>query len=362
MNARRNSAVLLFVLPAWLLTVSSDNISGSLAESDCSVSVFDNSFTSELNTAAPDLVVTASVFDTRTNCWYELHPENRLTTASAIKLQVLSANLLKNQRQGSELSATLTNYAERMLWFSHNSPPTSVLYGRVGTEGMRDYSELVGATDTTHSSTYGITRASARDLTLVALSTIDANYPGPLTQENRALARQLLSGVHPSQRWGISAGLPSGWTSFLKNGFYPCSSSNCAPFAGEYTWRVASTGYNEAPGAMRGYGISILTDGAKSQMEGVEAVELISRHVAAHLSEGESTDRVFDTANCTQVVRGESSTNIAGRLGLSSTDWAEILSTSGGAGPLSGQLMCGDEPRAKTQQCICPARPLAIVS
>lgn len=347
----------LIVLLSSLAVVSTSGLEYLRAEEGCPTEIFDQQFHDGLKAYSPDLVVTAAVFDTRSGCWFDLYPDESLTTASAIKLHILSANLLQSQERNADLSATAVGHAERMLRFSHNYPSTSYLYGQVGVTGMRQYSDVVGAANTSHTSVYGITRASARDLTLTAVSTIDLDYVGPLTNKSRLVAREILSGTHESQRWGISAGLPEGWTSLLKNGFFPCSSSRCAPFASQYTWRVASTGFNEAPGRAGGYGISILTDGATSQAEGIAAVELVARHVALALTEGPEIERLVDSSNCTEVRSGESSSAIAQRLGLQSSDWPEILWTSGNEGPLAGQLMCGDQPRAKTQPCICPARP-----
>ena len=318
----------------------------------CATVIFDEQFAADLDALAPQLVVTASVFDAHTGCWYELNPQERLTTASAIKLQILAANLWEHQRSGTTLSPADRAYAERMLWYSHNSPSTSSLYANVGVTGMASYSDAVGENDATHTAVFGVTRASAHHLTSVAMSALDDNATGPLDPEHRQVARDLLDGVHPSQRWGISAGLPDGWTSRLKNGFFPCT--NCGPFSGQYTWRVASTGMNVETGTNRGYGISILTDGAASQAEGVAAVEFVSRHVASALTDGPESEREVDRANCTEVLSGESATAIAGRLGLTSDHWAEIRWTSGNEGPIRGQQMCGDEARALIQPCICP--------
>lgn len=333
--------------------ICATTIAGADAQAnECRSDVFSDAFIAELVETAPDLAITAAVYDTRSHCWYELHPELALTTASAIKLQVLAANLVRLEGLGRGFTETEARYAERMMWFSHNSPATSSLYVAVGRNGMRAYSEAVGAPGMQHSAIYGVTRASARALTLVALSALHDGSPGPLTSESRAVARALTAGVHPTQSWGISAGLPPGWKSHLKNGFFPCI--NCGPFSGVYTWRVASTGFNADVIGDQGYAISIMTDGARSQREGIDVVEVVSRHVAAALAPAGEAARPIDNANCVTVDAGESSASITQRLGLTTNDWPEVRWVSGNEGPLRGQLMCGDAPLAETEACLCP--------
>src|SRR5689334_6344199 len=59
--------------------------------------VFSPAFTASLARDFPRQRVTASVYDTRTGCWYTLHPGMRITTASVIKAAVMGAVLLRAQ-------------------------------------------------------------------------------------------------------------------------------------------------------------------------------------------------------------------------------------------------------------------------
>ncbi len=326
----------------------------AVESSSCNPAVFSPAVASGLDEDHPGLAITASVYDTRTGCWFELNPELRLTTASAIKLQMLGANLDRVEELGRPLSATELDHAQRMLHFSHNRPPATSLYERVGVSGMRAYSDAVGATGTVHTSVYGVTLAPARDLTLVALSMLHDASPGPLNRNSRQVARDLLDGVHPTQMWGLSAGANDEWVARGKNGFFPCT--RCAPFSGRYTWRVASTGMlSRADG--EGLAITVLTDGAPTQRIGVEAVESIVAHVARELiDDWEPGAGPFDDAACVEAAGGESGTTIARRLGLSASAWPDIRWVSGNEGPMRGQLLCTRDPLAETSACICPSR------
>lgn len=319
----------------------------------CDDAIFDEQWEQASASLLEGLAYTAAVHDTRTGCWYHLNPQLRLTTASAIKLQVLTANLERAQRLGRPLTDAELEAAQRMLWYSHNNPATSLLYEQVGPGGMGAISNAVDATNTTHSWVYGITQTAAEDLSKVALATLNLELPSPLTEASRRVARDLLADVHFTQRWGISAGLPEDHDVWLKNGFFPCT--RCGPFSGTTTWRVASTGYIERPDGT-GWAISVLTDGASTQQQGSVAVETIAREVAHALADGAAALRPLENANCITVEAGEGSTSITQRLGLPATDWNDVRWVSGNEGPMTGQLMCGPQPIDSGHACICPPR------
>jgi len=322
-------------------------------QTDCSAEVFTPEWEAATSGALEGLQFTAAAHDTRTGCWYYLNPDLSLTTASAIKLQILSANLDRAERLERSLTEAERTAAERMLWYSHNSPPTSTLYGQVGTAGMSAFSSAVEATTIQHSQIYGITRARASDLTRSSLATLNLEVDSPLTVQSREVAREILAGVHPSQRWGVSAGLPEDHTVWLKNGFFPCTS--CAPFAGVYTWRVSSTGYVERPDET-GWAITVLTDGAQTQQQGVDAVEEIAKVIAEELAEGPPSRRDVDASNCTTVGVESTPTSITAALGVDRSEWDDVRWVSGNEGPLRGQLMCTRESHDFSGQsaCICP--------
>jgi hypothetical protein len=339
-----------------LLFASLTLVAGNAAaQRGCNQDVFATEWTQQVDSRVGDLAITASVYDTRTSCWYEFEPSLVLTTASAVKLQVLAANLDRVETAGRDFTANERAHAQRMLWFSHNSPSTSALYGSVGTSGMQRFSAAVGADSTRHSSIYGVTSGPARDFTRVALATLDLGAPSPLTVRSRRVARDLLSDVHFTQRWGISAGLPADHEVWLKNGFFPCT--GCRPFVGVYSWRIASTGFVERPDGT-GWAITVMTDGAKDHSQGSDVVELFASHVAEYLRDGQADARPVDRSNCVTAQGAESPSSITRRLQLPSSSWSDVRWVSGNEGPLRGQLLCGRKPLARVSPCICPERPL----
>jgi hypothetical protein len=187
------------------------------------------------------------------------------------------------------------------------------------------------ATHTTNTLEYGATVTTSNDRTQIALRMLFGR--GPQRRVARATAWHYLhSVVHPTQRWGITAGLPRGWTVGLKNGFYPF---------GDRGWRVGSTGFVRAPGRDGGYAVTIMTDQDASQYAGLRLVERVSRRVAAVLTTGRPKPRVVDRAVCTKTFAGESWQEVAHRVGLPESRWRSVRLVSGGnPQPLSGQRAC----------------------
>ena len=293
-------------------------------------SVFPAAFAEQLREAHPGKRFTAAAYDARTGCWYHLNPGLRLTTASVIKAGVLGAVLLRDADAGRGLSDWERARIRPMVQYSHN-PPTSELYGSIGGVAAMDrFDRRMGATATTNSSAWGGTWTTAQDRTKVVLKLLHGG--GPLGPAYRAEAWRYMTTVHPTQRWGASAGVPSGWAVALKNGFYPMRG---------YGWRVGSTAFVRHRDSGSGYALTVLTDGSASQIAGMRLVEQVSRRVAGVLAGGPPAPRSVDRSRCTVTSAGESWGAVARRVGLSAGAAASVRSVSGGnSSPLAGQRAC----------------------
>jgi hypothetical protein len=327
MTPRRRVALLaLPLLLAGLLLVSP----GPAAAAGCA-NPFPRVFMAELARDFPGQRVTASVFDTRNGCWYEMHPGLRITTASVIKASVMGATLLRAQDQGRPLTAWERARISPMITYSSNNPYVSDLYYRLGgVAGMNRFDRRMGATHTTNTLAYGATWTTAHDRTKITLGLLHGG--GALEAAGRAEAWRSMSAVTPTQRWGVTAGVPAGWSVALKNGFYPMRG---------YGWRVGSTGFVRRDGTTDGYALTVLTDHNASQGVGIALTERISRRVAAFLTDGPAARRVVDRSTCVRTRAGQSWRSTAVRVGLSSSRWADVRRVSGGnPSPLSGQRAC----------------------
>ncbi len=305
----------------------------------CSRHVFNDAFRSHLEDVVLETGVnrlTAAVTDTRTRCSYDLNPTVRITTASVIKAEILAATLLRSERAGQgALDLTNRTRAERMMWFSHNSPPTSLLWSLAGQRGMEEFSRAVGATATLHTPVYGATVTSARDRNAVVLELLHSG--SVLSDASRAEAWTLMSSVHPTQQWGVSAGLPSGWTFANKNGFFPSRGAG---------WRTGTTGFARPIDSVNGYAITVMVDGAPTQLAGMQVVETITAHVAAVLADGAPAPRAFDGAQCVTTSAGSSWQDAAIALMGSAARADDVRWVNGNEGPLRGQLLCSPEADA----------------
>ncbi|HKG50839.1 MAG TPA: hypothetical protein VKB14_10390 [Actinomycetales bacterium] len=293
--------------------------------------VFPAAFVASLARDFPQQRVTASVYDTRTGCWYALHGGLRITTASVIKASVMGAVLLRGHDKGRGLTQWERARISPMITYSYNNPYVSDLLGRVGgVRGMNGFDRRMGATRTTNSLVYGATWTTAKDRTRIALGLLHSG--GPLRARGRAEAWRYMSGVTPTQRWGITAGVPAGWQVALKNGFYPMRG---------YGWRVGSTGFVRRTGTDSGYAVTIMTDHNGSQVAGMRLVERVSRRVASTVAGGRPAPRVVDRSRCVSTRAGQSWRQVAGEVGLPASRWADVRRVSGGnPRPLSGQRAC----------------------
>ena len=98
-----------------------------------------------------------------------------------------------------------------------------------------------------------------------------------LSEDVRHGAMSLLAGVAPSQRWGVSAGLPEGGASVgLKNGWYPAKDG----------WLVHSAGYVVDAGGQPDYVIVILSAQNTTLADGIDLVEEIAASLHAALRTG----------------------------------------------------------------------------
>jgi beta-lactamase class A len=297
--------------------------------------VFTHAFRAAVATAYPHQRVTAAITDVRTGCHYSLHPGMRITTASVIKAQVLGAVLLRAQDHGRGLDAYEKHNVHPMIRYSANDPYVSRLYSLVGgVAGMDRFDRRMHATHTTNTAAYGATVTTAADRTAIALRMLYGG--GPLHAAARAVAWRYMRHVQPTQQWGITAGVPAGWSVALKNGFYPMSG---------HGWRVGSTGFVRAPGSTQGYAITVMTDQDTSQVQGIHLVERVSRLVAKALTGDAAGARPVDRARCVTTHAGQSWPSVAHRVGA--TDWRAVRLVSGGnPSPLQGQRACSPHLRA----------------
>ncbi len=95
--------------------------------------------------------------------------------------------------------------------------------------------------------------------------------PSPLlTADQRGYVLRLMERVTPSQRWGVSGGVPRGVTVALKNGWLPLTS------AGD-DWQINSVGWIHGDG--RDYLLAVLTTGNATEQDGIAVIDKLAATV-----------------------------------------------------------------------------------
>lgn len=239
------------------------------SRSHCTENPFSAGFAADIAARWPGRRFTAAVYDSVTGCEYTFRPQQRITTASVLKAEILAGVLLRAQREGRGLTAWEHSQIVPMIRYSAD-PEASALWSSLGgVAGMRDVDRTLGLAGTTQAAPWGLTLTNAHDRNTV-LRAMLLGAGGHFSAASSARARSYLLDVTPSQRWGITAGVPTSWNVPLKNGFYP---SQCC------RWRTNTSGLVERPG--RGaYVLTVLSDGWSTEAQGIAAVDHVSGVVA----------------------------------------------------------------------------------
>ena len=162
-----------------------------------------------------------AVLDKKTGQRYSYRGSETYETASVVKVQVLACLLLKAQDNDRDLTATELALAKRMIQASDNDATTS-LFTRLGrAPAVTSSNKRLGLTSTKVSNSWGLTRTTVNDQVRLLSELVDKK--GPLDEDSRELAYQLMSTVNDDQDWGVPAVAAVGEHTTVKNGWLPRS-------------------------------------------------------------------------------------------------------------------------------------------
>ncbi len=194
---------------------------------------------------------------------------SRNVTASIVKVQVMAAVMLRAQDAGRSLTSWERSKIVPMIRQSDNTATTD-LFNSIGKgPGLDRAAARLGMTGTyaDPANHWGLTSTVPQDQTI--LMDHFSRATGVLSASNRSYGMTQMKSVVSSQRWGVSAGPPSG-TVALKNGWLPRTDG----------WHVNSIGHSSYG---RDYTIGVLTHhnpGTQSTQE--STIEGVSRIVWAN--------------------------------------------------------------------------------
>lgn len=224
-----------------------------------------------------------AVYDARTGIQYSYAAGTKFVTASIVKASILGALLRRAQDAGRPLTGTEKSLAAKMIQVSDNAAATS-LWNQVGKgPGVGAFMTRVGMPSTTPGpgGYWGLTSTNTPDQVKLVRTIA---YPNPvLTDAGRSYEESLMRTVTPSQRWGVTGGVPSSATVALKNGWLPRSNG----------WVINSIGH--VRGGERDYAIAVLSSGSPSMSYGIATVERLSAMVWSGLPRPYRKADVFGT-------------------------------------------------------------------
>ena len=227
--------------------------------------------------------VLAAVYDLRTGRTWHLGQGGPQAEASVVKLDVLETLLSeRGQGDGIGLSASEQTLADQMIDDSDNDAATSLWYAVGGAARIRSFNARAGLTGTTPSSCvvcpgfawpgWGLTTTTADDQIALLRQLVT---PGSvLTNTAREYAVSLMRDVTPSQRWGVSGGVPAQVAVALKDGWLPLRGTGS-------DWQVNSVGW--VSGGGRNYLMAVLSTGNPSQQYGIDTIDRLAAMVWQHL-------------------------------------------------------------------------------
>ena len=216
--------------------------------------------------------VLAAVYDLGTGRTWDVGHGAPQAEASVVKLDILET-LLAEQGQGggTGLSSSTQALAGQMIQDSDNTAATRLWYAVGGPVRIGSFNAKAGLTHTAPSSCvvcpgfawpgWGLTTTTPDDQ--IALLKQLVTSGSLLSKAERDYALSLMEDVTPSQRWGVSGGVPADVTVALKNGWLPLRGSDS-------DWQINSVGWIHGGG--RDYLMAVLSTGNPTEQYGIDTI------------------------------------------------------------------------------------------
>jgi Beta-lactamase enzyme family len=223
--------------------------------------------------------ILAAVYDVGTGQAWHLGQGRPQDEASVVKLDVLETLLgelhASSARSDTGLSASDRWLTQQMIEDSDNDAATSLWYQVGGAPKIGAFNAAAGLADTSPSSCvncpgfpwpgWGLTTTTPADQLILLKNLVEPS--SLLTDADRSYALSLMENVTPSQRWGVSGGVPPQVTVALKNGWLPLDNAGT-------DWQVNSVGWVSGQG--RNYLMAVLTTGNPGEQYGIDTIDQLA--------------------------------------------------------------------------------------
>lgn len=201
---------------------------------------------------------------------YDSGGDTAYDTASIVKVDILAALLLRDQRTGTQPTSEQRALVEAMIERSDNDAALALWHTIGGGAGLATANRTLGLSRTTGGpgDLWGLTQTTASDqITLLRAVFGDTS---PLSPASRTYISGLMRSITAGQRWGVSAADSDGAGFALKNGWLQRSATGL--------WDINSIGEVTYEGHR--LLISVLTSGQRSEQAGIERVEAVAKAAA----------------------------------------------------------------------------------
>jgi beta-lactamase class A len=210
-------------------------------------------------------LVGAAVLDIKSGELYSIGGTRSFPMYSTAKVPIMVGVLNQAVREKRGVADWEDRLLRAMIQQSNNSAATDLIIHVGGAAALNRYLRGIGINNTTiDGEAWGASTTTAQDM--ARLMTKLANC----TILNAKLCHyglNLMRGVAPGQRWGISAGVPDSTSIALKNGWYPESEG----------WSINSIGYIK--GNRKRYSIAVYTRPNPSMRYGIDTIESIAAKI-----------------------------------------------------------------------------------
>ncbi len=224
--------------------------------------------------ASRDGSISIAIRDLRSGQEWLYNPDARDQTASVMKVDILETLLRHAQVTDTLLDDDTADTVQGMI---ENSSDTDAqqLWDELGGSvavGAYDADAGLRSTDLNTRGYWGESTTSAADQIRLLDELVARD--GLLNRASQRYALGLMENIEPDQDWGVSAGVPSGVSVALKDGWVPLTSDT--------DWEINSIGRIKGDGC--DYLIAVLTAHDVSQDYGIDTIEDISPLVWHDLS------------------------------------------------------------------------------
>jgi hypothetical protein len=227
--------------------------------------------------------VEVAVYDLATGQQWTLGTQAPQAGSGVVTLEIFEAVLNQRTTRRTVLSLTEQELTPLMIEQGDDDAATT-LWGDVGAaKGMRAFDHKAGLVHTSPSNClrcpgssspgWGLTTTTPQDQITLLRQLVQPS--GVLDKNDQKYALYLLEHVTPSQRWGVSGGVPDGVTLALKNGWLRLG-------AGNSDWQVNSVGW--ASGDGRNYLMAVFSAGNPSEQYGIDTLNHLGAMVWSALA------------------------------------------------------------------------------